>query len=92
MEDTRRTKRPYARSNSGRQGGQTSGKVKKFCQHCKDNNGKYWTHDTEECFFKTKASKAKESNSMEDLQKELNKMRSLIKSFKKKISSDSNSD
>ena len=92
LEDPRRTQRPYARPTSGYQGGKPTGRVKKFCQYCKENNGKYWTHNTEECFMKDKANNVKkESNAMEDMQKEMNEMRNLVKGLKKKLGSDSDS-
>ena len=65
--------------------------IKKFCQYFKDNRGKYWTHNTDECFVKDSKSK-KETNKMEDLQKEVNEMRNLVKGLKKKIGSDSDTD
>ena len=88
-EDQRRTKRPYAKTSAGYQGGKPN-RVKKFCQYCKDNNGKHWTHDTDECFVKDKTNKAKkEANAMEDMQKELHEMKNLVKGLKKKMGSDS---
>ena len=47
----RRNKRLYTRTSAGGSSGQPSTRVKKFCQHCKDNNGKYWTHDTFDCYL-----------------------------------------
>ena len=44
-------------------------RVSRFCQYCKDNNRKYCTHNTEECFLKKPA---KESNAIKALQKEFN--------------------
>ena len=49
------------------------------------------THNTDEYFVKDSKSK-KEANKMEDLQKEVNEMRNLVKGLKKKISSDSDTD
>ena len=92
-DDPRGPKFPYSR-NSGYRGNSTpGGRVKKFCQYCKDNGGKHWTHNTDECFLKNKANKAKkESNAIEDLHKELNEMKNLVKGLKKKMGSDSDSD
>ena len=68
------------------------GKVKKFCQNCKDSNGKYWTHDTDECFVKDKADKAKkEANAMDAMQKQMSEMSDLVKGLKKKLESDGDS-
>ena len=68
-------------------------KQKKYCSHCKEHGGKYWTHDTEECFLKNKG---KESNAIEDMQKDISEMRNLIKGLKdqkkKAVHSDSDSD
>ena len=84
----RRNKHPYAIAAAGGSRGQPSARVKKFCQHCKDNNGKYWTHDTVDCYLKRPH---KEDNTLETVQKELDQMKSLIKSLKKRSGSDSNS-
>ena len=75
-ESQRRNKRPYARSATGGPMSQTTARIKKFCQHCKDSNGKYWTHNTVDCYFKKPA---KESNAIKAVQKELDKVKSLIK-------------
>jgi hypothetical protein len=41
-------------------------KVKKFCKDCKESGGRYWTHDTEDCFVKDRAdSRKRESNAMD---------------------------
>ena len=63
---------------------QPSTRVKRFCQHCKDNNGKYWTHDTVDCYLKRPH---KEANVLETVQKELDQMKSQIKSLKKRSGS-----
>ena len=67
----------------------STARPKKFCQHCKDNNRKYWTHNTEECYLKKPA---KESNAIEALQKEFSEVKDMLKSLKKKKGSDSDSD
>ena len=64
VEDLRKTKRLC--KNNNYRGGHTPGnRVKKFCQYCKDNGGKYWIHNTDEYFVKDGKSK-KEANKMED--------------------------
>ena len=88
-ENQRRNKCPHARASAGGSIGQPSARVKKFCQHCKDNNGKYWTHDTVDCYLKRPH---KEANALETVQKELDQMKSLIKSLKKRLGSDSDSE
>ena len=79
-------KRPTAKISSGTK---PSGKDKKFCQICKDNNGKYWTHDTADCFFKKPQ---REANTIETVHKEIDDLKDLIKDLKKKVDSDSDSD
>ena len=71
-----------------------AGKTKKYCSHCKESDGKYWTHDTDQCFVKDKAAKAKkESNVIEAMQKELRDMKALYKKLKKsKKNKDDDSD
>ena len=64
-------------------------RVSKFCQYCKDNNRKYWTHNTEECYLKKPA---RESNAIEALQKEFSEVKNMLKSLKKNKNSDSDSD
>lgn len=72
---------------------QNKGKVKKFCQNCKDSNGKYWTHDTSECFVKDKAERAqKEANAMDAMKRQISEMSDLVKGLKKKLESDSDTD
>ena len=85
----RRNKRPHARAAFGGPTNQTVARIKKFCQHCKDSNGKYWTHDTADCYFKKPA---KESNAIEAVQKELNEVKDLLKSLKKRTDSASDSE
>ena len=51
-ESQRRNKCPYARAFAGGTISQPTARIKKFCQHCKDNNGKYWTHNTVDCYLK----------------------------------------
>ena len=88
VEDPRKTKCPC--KNDNYRGRNIPGnRIKKFCQHCEDNGEKYWTHNTDECFV---GKSKKEANKMEDLQKEVNEMRNLVKDLKKKISSDSDTD
>ena len=66
---------------------------KKFCKNCKESNGKYWTHDTDECFVKDRAERQKkESNAMDVMQKQMTEMTSVIQSLKSKLSSDGDSD
>ena len=66
---------------------------KKFCQYCKDNGGKFWTHDTEDCFAKDRTEKSKkEANAMENMQKEMKEMKALLAKVTKKSGSDSESD
>jgi hypothetical protein len=77
----------------GRPGKFSKKKEKKFCQNCKDADGKYWTHDTDECFVKEKAEKAKkEANAMQNMQKQMAEMSDLVKGLKKKLESDGESD
>ena len=64
-------------------------RVSKFCQYCKDNNRKYWTHNTEECYLKKPA---RESNAIKALQKEFSEVKDMLKSLKKNKNSDSDSD
>ena len=89
-------RRGSKRSNSGPPDGGSgtqSTRVRRFCQYCKDSNGKYWTHDTVDCFIKSRAEKAKgETNALEAVHKELNEMRSLVKSTKRKMGSDSDTE
>ena len=63
----RRNKRLHARAAFEGPKKQTITRIKKFCQHCKDSNGKYWTHDTADCYFKKPA---KESNAIKTVQKD----------------------
>ena len=43
---------------------------KKFCQHYKDSGRQFWTHNTDDCYFKKPAAKPlKESNMIEDMKK-----------------------
>ena len=85
----RRNKCPHARAAFGGPTNQTVARIKKFCQHCKDSNGKYWTHNTADCYFKKPA---KESNAIEAVQKELNEVKDLLKSLKKRTDSASDSE
>ena len=87
-ESQRRNKRPYARAFAGGTISQPTARIKKFCQHCKDNNGKYWTHNTVDCYLKKPS---KEANAIKAVQKELDN-KSLIKSLKKRLDSDSDSE
>ena len=48
----RRNKRPHSRTSAGGSNSQSANRVKRFCQHCKDNNRKYWTHNTVDCYLK----------------------------------------
>jgi hypothetical protein len=66
-------KRPYAKMSVDAR--QWSPWRRKFCQHCKDIDGKWWTHNTDECYFK-----------------EIDGLKGLIKSLKKKVNSDSDSE
>ena len=88
-ESQRRNKRPYARASAGGPTSQPTARIKKFCQHCKENNGKYWTHNTVDCYLKKPS---KEANAIESVQKELDEVKSLIKSLKKRLDSDSDSE
>ena len=63
----KRSKRPLMKAASGSPKNHSTARVKKFCQHCKDSDRKYWTHNTEECYLKKPA---RESNAIEALQKE----------------------
>ena len=83
----KRSKRPPAKAAFENPKNQTILMTKKFCQHCKDSNGKYWTHNMEDCYFKKPA---KESNAIKALQKEFNEIKDLLKNLKK--NKDSNSD
>ena len=65
----RRNKHLYTRAAFGGPTNQTVARIKKFSQHCKDSNGKYWDHDTADFYFKKPA---KESNAIETVQKEFN--------------------
>ena len=85
----KRNKRPYTRAAFGGPTNQTVARIKKFCQHCKDSNGKYWTHNTADCYFKKPA---KESNAIEAVQKELNEVKDLLKSLRKRMDSASDSE
>ena len=78
------SKRPYARAST--RGKQSNSKNRKFCQYCKDNNGKYWTHDTADCYFKKLA---KGANTTKKVQKELDEVKNLIKNLRKRSNSDS---
>ena len=81
------SKRSYAKMSGGAK--QPNSKGKKFCQICKDNNGKYWTHDTADCYFKKPK---KETNAIEAVHKEIDNLKDMIKSLKKRADSDSDSD
>ena len=85
----KRGKRPPARAAFGNPKNQTTFRTKKFCQHCKDSNGKYWTHNTEDCYFKKPA---RESNAIKALKKEFNKLKDVLKNLKKHKDSDSDSE
>ena len=85
----KRSKRPPAKAAFGNLKNQTTVRTKKFCQHCNDSNGKYWTHNMEDCYFKKPA---RESNAIEALQKEFNKLKDVLKNLKKHKDSDSNSE
>ena len=85
-EDGSQTKRPVYKG-VGRHGSQT--KVKKFCKNCKESGGRYWTHNTEDCFVKDRAeSRKKESNVMDKMQKQMIEMTGIIQALKSKLSSD----
>ena len=86
LESQGRPKRPWARASTGDNSNQSTLRNKKFCQYCKDNKGKYWTHNTADCYFKKPA---KESNALEAVHKELDKVKNLIKNLKKGSDSDS---
>ena len=79
-------KRPWARASTVSNNNQFTLRVKKFCQHCKDN---YWTHNTANCYFKKPM---KEANANEAVQKELDKVKNLIKNLKKRLDSDSDNE
>ena len=67
-----------------------AGKTKKYCAYCKENDGEYWTQDTDQCFVKAKA---KESNVIEMMQKKLCELKVRYKKLKKfKENKDSDSD
>ena len=85
----KRGKHPPARAAFGNPKNQTTFRTKKFCQHCKDSNGKYWTHNTEDCYFKKPA---RESNAIKALKKEFNKLKDVLKNLKKHKDSDSDSE
>ena len=76
-------KRPYAKMSGNTR--QSSPNNRKFCQHCKDSDGKWWTHNTDECYFKKPR---KEVNAIEAVHKEIDDLKGLIKSLKKKVDSD----
>ena len=76
-------KRPYAKMSGDTR--QSSPNDRKFCQHCKDSDGKWWTHNTDECYFKKPR---KEANAIEAVHKEIDDLKGLIKSLKKKVDSD----
>ena len=71
-----------------------AGRKKKFCRICKEKEGgKYWTHDTMDCFVKDRAeAREKESNAMDTVNKQLAEMASTIETLKSKLSSDGESD
>ena len=81
------SKREYARISSG--GKQSNSRGRKFCQICKDSNGKYWTHDTANYYFKKPN---RETNTIEAIHKEIYGLKGMIKDLKKKADSDSDSD
>ena len=89
MKSQRRNKCPYARAFAGGTISQPTARIKIFCQHCKDNNGKYWTHNIADCYLKKPS---KEANAIKSVQKELDEVKNLIKSLKKRSGSDSNSE
>ena len=67
---------------------------KKFCSHCKKNNGPYWTHNTVDCRIKRAAKRrsqnAKELNAL--VQSEVRKALSKAKSSKKSSGDSSDSE
>ena len=67
---------------------------KKFCSHCKKNNGPYWTHNTVDCRIKRAAKRrsqnAKELNAL--VQSEVRKALSKAKSTKKSSGDSSDSE
>ena len=77
-------KRPHEKMSSETK--HPSPKSKKFCQHCKENNRKWWTHNTEECYFKKAR---RENNAMEAVHSEIDELKGLIKGLQKKMDSDS---
>ena len=85
----KRSKRPSVKTALESPKNHNTARVKKFCQYCKDNNRKYWTHNTKECYLKKPA---KESNAIETLQKEFNEVKNMLKNLKKSKDSDSDSD
>ena len=80
-------KRPYAKMSGDTR--QTSPKSRKFCQHCKDSDGKWWTHNTEECYFKKPR---REANAIQAVHKEIDDLKGIIKSLRKKVDSDDDSE
>ena len=71
-----------------------AGRQKKFCRICKEREGgKYWTHNTIDCFVKERAeAREKESNAMDTVNKQLAEMASTIETLKSKLNSDGESD
>ena len=67
-------KRPYAKISGNTK--QSSPKSRKFCQYCKDNDGKWWTHNTKDCYFKKPR---KETNAIKAVHKEIDDLKSVIK-------------
>ena len=82
LKSQRRNKCPYTRAFAGGTISQPTARIKKFCQHCKDNNGKYWTHNTVDCYLKKPS---KEANAIKSVQKELDEVKSLIKNLRKRL-------
>ena len=86
-DNQQKNKRPYARTSMG--GKQSNPRNRKFCQYCKDNNGKWWTHNTTKCYLKKPE---KEVNAIETVQKELDKVKNLIKNLRKRSHNNSDSE
>ena len=75
----------------------TGPRPKKFCQHCKESGGQFWTHNTEDCYFKKLAAKpaakaSKEANMLEEMKKEIKSFKKIIKHFSGPKDKDSDSE
>ena len=85
----KRSKCPLVKAASGNPNNNSTARAKKFCHYCNYSDRKYWTHNTEEYYLKKPA---RESNAIKALQKEFNKVKSLLKNLKKNKDSDSESE